>query len=759
MAVTGQIGDADVRLENAAEEATMQKILEALGGINESAKNGNTGLGSVIKKAGPLGVAMGAVTGSFSLLGKAITGTVKGLGHIIKAGNAVVGFSAGLVQSQTEITGFTEGLKDSKLNILGFGDSIHAITKLLYTNYTTFQQLSTSGIAFGGRLEEMQSFASGVGINLDQLSGNLASNSEQLARLGTGTRGATMAIELAERAFLQNEAVLQRYGLSFAEQNENFLRFFAQNSLSLQRGTMSQEQLIDMSDDYAKGLRRLSEITGQQADQLEEGYQKAAMNTAFDNFISQFDGATQQRLKSVINTMQAGFGDAGRESAMAMMMGVNPVTEGAQQLTTMMPGFGSMLSGLTNNARNFNGSLEDFNNSMYGQMNQFANANRSFADANSSYFGTLAMMGDPYGMAGGEIVRFVNMFGGSMEQMTSRLGEQSPVQEAINTFNRAIRDVRDALSNLFTDVFGSPSFVSAMDTLKLKIPTFKDKIVEFIDFFRNYDYDAAFKKIKEFNPFTEEGRQKIIDGLGTLLAQLTNIIVERIGGGGSQTTNTISQGGTPITDMGDIRGMLFGFGGIDPEDFLEEARMGVLTDIASGVADFFGMGRGAWFRKNLESMMEANPELSQTDAKNQLVEAIRSFVTNQQAAGTYTADEAAELMRYINDDLRPIIDDINVRQLGTLGATGSLTEPRNMLAKIHAGERVLNAQEAADYNAMTSQPTVRSGGLNSNLVNRLLDETRENRVNLTNALNMLHGDMREMIRKQELTTAAIADYS
>ena len=71
----------------------------------------------------------------------------------------------------------------------------------------------------------------------------------------------------------------------------------------------------------------------------------------------------------------------------------------------------------------------------------------------------------------------------------------------------------------------------------------------------------------------------------------------------------------------------------------------------------------------------------------------------------------------------------------------------------------MNAQETAEYNAMTSQPAIRSGGLNSNLVNRLLDETRENRVNLTKALNTLHGDMREMIRKQELTTAAVTDYS
>ena len=337
MAVTGNIGDAEVRLENAAEEVTMQKILAALGGIQDVAGKGNTGLGGLITKTGPLSIALGAVTGGFSLLGKAITGTVKVMGGLVKAGNAVVGFSAGLAQTQMEVTDFTQKLADSKLNILGFGDTINVITKLLYANYTTFQQLSTSGIAFGDRLESMTRDGASVGISLDVLAGNLTANSEAFARLGTGTRGASMAIALAEQAYNSNARTLQTYGLSFSEQNENFLKFFAQNSIALQRGTMTQSQLVNMSDDYAKGLRRLSELTGIQADQLQEGVEKANMNAAFENFISQFDGETQNRLRSVINTMQAGFGDAGREAAMAMMIGVNPVTEGAQQLTSMMP--------------------------------------------------------------------------------------------------------------------------------------------------------------------------------------------------------------------------------------------------------------------------------------------------------------------------------------------------------------------------------------------------------------------------------------
>jgi len=44
------------------------------------------------------------------------------------------------------------------------------------------------------------------------------------------------------------------------------------------------------------------------------------------------------------------------------------------------------------------------------------------------------------------------------------------------------------------------------------------------------------------------------------------------------------------------------------------------------------------------------------------------------------------------------------------------------------------------------------------LVEKLLDETKQSRVQLVNALNTLHVDMRELQRKQENTISAIENY-
>ena len=207
MAVKGYIGDAEVTLDNAAEQATLEAILKAIdknADANGDGILGKASKGLIKNSLNPLGLATKALTGSFTLLGKAL-GTVTALaGGIAKAGSSATVFSTGLLQSQASITDLTKAVKDSSLNVLGLGDALHALTELLYKDFTTFQQLTTSGIAFGDRMGTMAASAASTGVSLDVMAGALASNSEQLANLGTATRGAAMAIGMSERAFDQN---------------------------------------------------------------------------------------------------------------------------------------------------------------------------------------------------------------------------------------------------------------------------------------------------------------------------------------------------------------------------------------------------------------------------------------------------------------------------------------------------------------------------------------------------------------------------
>jgi hypothetical protein len=73
-----------------------------------------------------------------------------------------------------------------------------------------------------------------------------------------------------------------------------------------------------------------------------------------------------------------------------------------------------------------------------------------------------------------------------------------------------------------------------------------------------------------------------------------------------------------------------------------------------------------------------------------------SGLLNERSAGAQLLDELAQLNNMIAN-----VPPLPERRIGTLRATGKTTEPENTTANIHAGERVLNPQEAAAYNSQS----------------------------------------------------------
>jgi len=462
MAVTGTIGDAEVRLENAAEEATMRKILEAIqdqqGGGGASPTSTNSPLANIAK----LGKSANLAGLAFKGLGMAVgaaAGALKGLTGI---GASAVSLGANFVAAQPKITDFTAALGDLPWILGDFGKAIDAVTKLLYNNLTVYRQLTTSGIAFGDRLEQMTGYGANVGTSLNHLAGLLAENANSFAFLGTATRGASMAIRANEEAFATNSRMLQTFGLSFEEQSEQFMRFFSLNSLGLARGTMTQDQLTDMSGQYIKQMRRLSELTGKQADELQAGIDRANMNRAFQNELAKMPADVRNRFGLIMNTVQEGFGDAGREAMMATMLGVAPVTDEAATMLSINRDFGALLNNLNTSARGFTGNIDAFGTMMYEQMRGFANTNRGYADGYSRFASVLTMNNDPVGTAQSQLIYGINLFSGRIDEVASNLGKESPLQRAFNELEQIIQTLRTTLSDTFITILTDPSFQKAM---------------------------------------------------------------------------------------------------------------------------------------------------------------------------------------------------------------------------------------------------------------------------------------------------------
>ena len=344
--VTGKIGQEEVVLNNAATEATLLSLKNAIDkipgaspgekaklkketeGLTESSKDAGDELDDLAASAEESSGALDSLKGGFGKM----TGVVGGLA------SGMIALGVGAADLATKFMLGGDRMNDLAGNIPVLG----TLTEVLDRNIDVYRQASSVGATFGNSLESMRMAAARAELPLDAFQSMVSENSEALATLGgTVSDGARRLGRLSQE--LRTSEMGERFmgmGFTMEELNEGMADFITLQARQGRISRMTDAQIREGSEEYIEQLDALARLTGksrkEQADLI-------AQNQAQANVAAMRSRLEGERLANFDASMAAASGISQEfGTTMADLADGVAQTEFGQKLMTQIPEFGTL---------------------------------------------------------------------------------------------------------------------------------------------------------------------------------------------------------------------------------------------------------------------------------------------------------------------------------------------------------------------------------------------------------------------------------
>lgn len=288
---------------------------------------------SALKETGKY---LGDLSGSLYGLSKAVVGTTLG---------AVQGLSSQLIRGSNELSDFAE-------EIPLIGNQLSMLTQVLDNSYSALNRMATSGGAFGYQLDNLRSNAARAGLSLQEFSGFVDSNAEQLAAFGgTVTQGARRTSQMVDALGDQREQLLGM-GLSFEEINEQLQTYQYINRAGSRQETRTRAEQAEAAASLTKNMLTLSKLTGKDVKQMQEQLAQEQQSMAFQRELAMMPDEQRDRINQAMADIQQTGGQAAVEAFKAEFLGLPPVTRQAQLWTATQGENAQVMQQMVKDARN-----------------------------------------------------------------------------------------------------------------------------------------------------------------------------------------------------------------------------------------------------------------------------------------------------------------------------------------------------------------------------------------------------------------------
>jgi hypothetical protein len=361
--VTGYLGAEAIELNNAATEATLKQLVAAVTLLAAQSSKGKAAAKEVEKFAKSLLSgdkeikkltktqkeeavqrrknieAAKAFEEAETKAAKKTEAAMDAIGGLTRATVSAVNKLTGMVSSMANMGNSFSGAAGAlgQIPIVGglIGPVFSAIGAAGDKVYSSFIQTSSVGANFNGNIRTMIKSASGAGLTIDQFSGLIAKNADNLRFLGgTTSEGAKQLAALGKRLRTENRPLMNSLaglGYSTEEISTGMARFGGMMARSGKQ--LDQKALVEASGKYLQNLDAMAKLTGKSKDALQSEHDARMAESDFRLFSLKLDEkgviASQMALDLVPKEFQA----AARE---LLATGI-PKSDAAKALFKQMP--------------------------------------------------------------------------------------------------------------------------------------------------------------------------------------------------------------------------------------------------------------------------------------------------------------------------------------------------------------------------------------------------------------------------------------
>ena len=421
MAVTGNIGNDYVELNNAATESTLQALLNAIQGNSAQVKNlanksgvntGGTGNGPGNDNLKANNQTVAENTGVFQKLKTFGQGTADSFNKLDNVIKPLVSELLGGKASVTLLTDSFTLLADSfgKLNpLLGVAaDLFGRLVRYQEENFQAYRTMTDAGVNFSGSLTDLRMAAANSYLTLSEFSNMVKNNSTSLAMMGTTVDEGAKKFGVMSNGLIKSKAgdTLLALGYTFEEINSGLLTFVKTTGNASNKQKASTEDLTKATTAYLIQLDAISQFTGVSRKQMEEDQKKAALNAAYQRKLASLAPAEAAKLEAARAAASASGIKGAQDLVMSKALGFGPLTEASQMLVGVLPDAAQGIMNMTDTAMDNGSTMKDVNNgfieTMLGAKKNSDELGRT-ADALAFGSGMLTEVANS-GMAAGNLV-------------------------------------------------------------------------------------------------------------------------------------------------------------------------------------------------------------------------------------------------------------------------------------------------------------------------------------------------------------------